>query len=388
MARTLELDTITEPGNSSTANITLSSDTTTTMPKVDINGGAIDATTVGAATPSTVAATAISATGNATVGGTLGVTGNTTVGGTLGVTGATTLSSTAAITGNTTVGGTLVVTGAITGSSTLTATTINGIEMRYSRPNSLALYNLGVGAGSLDSLVAVNTDGPQRNTAFGVNTLTANEDAKNNTAVGYDALNSIVGAWGGVYGDGNTAVGAFAGDDITNGHSNVMIGYRSGTSNAPSGSVTTANGVLCLGDDNIANFYCADTSISSSDERDKTDVEDFTPGLEWIEAMRPVTYHWDKRSWYTEYNEETGEVTSQPAPDGTHKKDKKNIGFIAQEVLEIEKAHGFADNRNDMLTVNLNEDETAYGMKYERLVPVLVNAVKELSAKIKALESA
>ena len=75
MARTLELDTITEPGNSSTANITLSSDTTTTMPKVDINGGAIDATTVGAATPSTVAATSLSTTGNATVGGDLTISG-------------------------------------------------------------------------------------------------------------------------------------------------------------------------------------------------------------------------------------------------------------------------------------------------------------------------
>ena len=40
-----------------------------------------------------------------------------------------------------------------------------------------------------------------------------------------------------------------------------------------------------------------------------------------------------------------------------------------------------------MLVVNLNEDDTAYGLKYERLVPVLVNAIKELSAKVKALEA-
>ena len=124
-------------------------------------------------------------------------------------------------------------------------------------------------------------------------------------------------------------------------------------------------------------------------------MEDFTPGLEWIEAMRPVTYHWDKRSWYEVRDEETGKVTSQSTPDGTHKKDKKNIGFIAQEVLEIEKIHGFSNDKNDMLIVNLNEDDTAYGMKYERLVPVLVNAIKELSqsnkelsTKVKALETA
>ena len=81
MARTLVLDTIKHPSNSGTANIVLASDETTTLPKVDINSGAIDATTLGAGTPSTVAATAISATGNATVAGTLGVTGNTTLSG-------------------------------------------------------------------------------------------------------------------------------------------------------------------------------------------------------------------------------------------------------------------------------------------------------------------
>ena len=34
-----------------------------------------------------------------------------------------------------------------------------------------------------------------------------------------------------------------------------------------------------------------------------------------------------------------------------------------------------------------HEDEHGdYGMKYERLVPVLINAIKELSAKVTALE--
>ena len=40
-----------------------------------------------------------------------------------------------------------------------------------------------------------------------------------------------------------------------------------------------------------------------------------------------------------------------------------------------------------MLVVNLNEDKTSYGVKYERLVPVLVNAIKELSEKIEKLEA-
>ena len=40
-----------------------------------------------------------------------------------------------------------------------------------------------------------------------------------------------------------------------------------------------------------------------------------------------------------------------------------------------------------MLVTNLTEDEERYGMKYERLVPVLVNAVKELSAENNALKA-
>ena len=43
---------------------------------VDINGGTIDNTTIGASTPSTGAFTTLAASGNATVGGTLAVTGN------------------------------------------------------------------------------------------------------------------------------------------------------------------------------------------------------------------------------------------------------------------------------------------------------------------------
>ena len=45
------------------------------------------------------------------------------------------------------------------------------------------------------------------------------------------------------------------------------------------------------------------------------------------------------------------------------------------------------NTNDDSLVVNLNEDGQSYGMKYERLVPILVNAIKELSAKVTALEA-
>ena len=127
---------------------------------------------------------------------------------------------------------------------------------------------------------------------------------------------------------------------------------------------------------------CADTSISSSDARDKTDIEDFNHGLSWINKLRPVTYRWDKRSWY---NDDPNTPLDESVRDGSKKTSPLHIGFLAQEHLEVEKAHGFGDGRDNMIITNLTEDGERYGLKYERLVPVLVNAVKELSAQNEAL---
>ena len=214
-----------------------------------------------------------------------------------------------------------------------------------------------------------------------------------NIGIGYTAgnnmstgkYNTIVGgkaaSGGTLSGDYNTTVGYLAGENLTSGGNNLFLGTEAGKGGSPSGNQTTGSNTVCLGNDNIGDFFCADTSISSSDSRDKADITDFNIGLNWVKDLRPVTYKWDKRSWYGTEEEPLG------TPDGSKKKSKVHIGFVAQEVLEIEKANGFADSKDTMLTCNLTEDGQRYGMKYERLVPVLVNAIKELSAKNDALEA-
>ena len=230
-------------------------------------------------------------------------------------------------------------------------------------------YNVGVGWRALYG----NTSGGSNNAVCYL-ALTACADGELNNAMGDRALTAVVG------GDKNVGIGQQAGFGITSGSNNICIGFDSGRSSSPSGNITTASNQLCLGDDNISAFFCADTSISSSDKRDKTDVTNFTAGLSFIEKMQPVTYKWDKRSWYSDDLSVT--------PDGSKKATETNVGFLAQDVETLEKEIGFANNKNDMLFVNITEDNKRYGMKYERLVTVLVNAVKELSAKVKALEEA
>ena len=56
------------------------------------------------------------------------------------------------------------------------------------------------------------------------------------------------------------------------------------------------------------------------------------------------------------------------------------------EVLEKAAGYKIADKTN--LTTSLTDDGKQYGIKYNKFVPILVKAVQELSAKVKALEDA
>ena len=154
-----------------------------------------------------------------------------------------------------------------------------------------------------------------------------------------------------------------------------MLGNNAGRSTAPGGNLNS-DGNIVLGDNNATNAYIKIDWTVTSDGRDKADVESFTHGLSWINKLRPVTYRWDMRSMY-----EDG------IPDGSKKESKLSIGLIAQEELEVEKEHGYGDTPDNMLISHLSEDGSQYGIQYSKLVPVLINAVKELSAENTALKS-
>ena len=236
------------------------------------------------------------------------------------------------------------------------------------------------------------------NVAVGKNTMFLNLSGYNNTSIGQQSHYGSSGSTHSSYdcvsvghmahysldtGYSNTAVGKWAGYFVNTGSNNTCIGYQSGTGSSPSGSVNSNSNVICLGDNSVQNIYCNDTSISSSDLRDKADIQNFDHGLAWIKELRPVTYRWDKRSWYTE------DPATKGTPDGSKKTNRIHVGFIAQEAIEVEKKFGYGDKKDNMLITNQDEDDAdpSYGMKYERLIPVLVNAIKELSSEIDTLKA-
>ena len=136
----------------------------------------------------------------------------------------------------------------------------------------------------------------------------------------------------------NTAVGNNACANLTTGSNVTCIGYNSQPS---SGSATNE---ITLGNNGITVLRCSATSITStSDARDKTDIEPLTVGLQFIKNLCPVNFVWNMR-------------------DGS-KVGGNDCGFLAQDL---------------MLAQKIEELEASYG----KLIPVLVKAIQDLSLEL------
>ena len=172
-------------------------------------------------------------------------------------------------------------------------------------------------------------------------------------------------------------MGRGAGDQVTTGANNLLIGYDAGSDAL--GSITTSSNYIMLGNNSISNAEIKVDWTVGSDQRDKTDIETLpdNAGLNFVNQMRPVTYVWDNRNnYYKHTDEKYGER------DHSKKSTTKQIGFIAQEVKAIEESIGWTDDH----IVNTSNDQS-YKMMYSQVIPILTKAVQELSAKVEELEN-
>lgn len=201
-----------------------------------------------------------------------------------------------------------------------------------------------------------------------------NATGQSNCAFGNSALRNSTG-------QGNVAFGSFAGDSITSGISNTSVGTNAGSFTLTTGSnnimlgngsLPTASGVsneITLGNSSISVLRCAVTSITSlSDARDKTEVKDLSYGIDFIKSLTPREFTWDNRS---EKDVNGNDFYSE-------NKGKKDFGFIAQEVQALD---------NDTLRLVYSSNPEKLEMSYGKLVPILVQAIKELTSRLEALEN-
>ena len=210
-----------------------------------------------------------------------------------------------------------------------------------------------------------------QNAYFGSQAGRLNTTGSQNTFVGYSAGN------GNTTGGNNVFIGHTAGDNNITGTRNTLIGSGS---NVSSGNLTYATAIgseatvdssntIVLGRNDGSDLVrvpgrlavntlgsagstllCRNASnqISScsSSLRYKTNIADFSSGLDLVKRLRPITFDWKD--------------------GGMH-----DLGLGAEDVAEIEP-----------LLVHYNDKGEVEGVKYDRIGVVLLNAVKEQQAQI------
>ena len=221
------------------------------------------------------------------------------------------------------------------------------------------------------------TDGVQ-NVAVGKGALTTLTTGDQNVALGTSALEAAT------TGSTNVAVGPNAGVALTSGSNNLVLGNDAGRTGSPGGNFTTVSNVMCLGDENVSACNIQVDWTVASDARDKTDFTALDLGLDFVKALAPVTYKWDKRSKYGDKTADDYDLNAQ-SPDGTHKEDWLDIGFKAQEVEALEQAAGYNKSNKTNLVSSHTGDGKQMGLQYSKFVPILVKAIQEQNALIVAL---
>ena len=190
-------------------------------------------------------------------------------------------------------------------------------------------YQAGLG-------VSGSSTGTQ-NTGVGRSALESLRNGGYNTALGSGAGNAITS------GSLNVAIGRSSAGSLTTGDNNIVIGHNANVSSS------SVNNEITLGDSSIATLRCAVTSITSlSDERDKSEIEDLSYGLAFIDALQPREFVWDNRPETRKEVDEDGNETEVEFYSAN--KGKKDFGFIAQEVREL-------DNDTLRLVYTENEDK-------------------------------
>jgi hypothetical protein len=259
-------------------------------------------------------------------------------------------------------------------------------------------HNLGIGQFAL-----YDNWGGDYNTALGSASMQCNTTGSNNAAVGYRAMmnnttgndNFAVGECAlqsNVNGIGNTALGHNAFGSSVTGNYTVAIGDNAGTYQANGcNTLSAASDSIYIGrntrgkDNNDSNSIvigynacsCGQNTVRlgnnsitaacihvawtvTSDERDKTDIANLNYGLNFIGELAPKAFKYR--------NNRTTSST-----DGICR-----YGFLAQDVQEVEDGdHVIVDERN----------QDQFGINTDYLIPILVNAVKELKQRVEHLES-
>lgn len=239
-----------------------------------------------------------------------------------------------------------------------------------------------------------NTDG-NGNSGFGNKSLYANTSGSSNTASGYNSMLSNNS------GSNNTSNGYYALATNTSGKNNVANGYaalgtnKTGSNNTAlgfnadvaadeftnstaigNGAIVDASNKVRVGDASVSSYSCEVNWTAGSDARIKDQVLENVHGLDFINQLRPVTFHYNVSKQYKLMN-----IAGNAVPEGGYAIEKIAFsGFIAQEVDAAAAKSGYDFS-------GVDKSGNIMGLRYAEFVVPLTKAVQELDDKNKNLQS-
>jgi hypothetical protein len=135
------------------------------------------------------------------------------------------------------------------------------------------------------------------------------------------------------------------------------------------------------------NIYGRTSSINTSDAREKTEIISSDLGLDFINALNPVSYKFivgENKEIKDENGDnvlnEDGEPTYEPVPGV-----RSHYGLISQEVKQALNLHTQKDFAGWTLD-DPSDPDSGQGLRYGEFIAPLIKAVQELSARVAELE--
>jgi hypothetical protein len=143
-------------------------------------------------------------------------------------------------------------------------------------------------------------------------------------------------------------------------------------------------------------IWAANGTIQTSDERSKTDIADSALGLDFINALRPVSYRWvegGKEAVRQVYRNAKGEECSagdddaSPAEIITESKvgTRTHWGLVAQEVKSVADAAGV--DFGGWVLSDKDDQDSQQALRYDQFIAPLIKAVQQLSQRVAELEA-
>ena len=127
--------------------------------------------------------------------------------------------------------------------------------------------------------------------------------------------------------------------------------------------------------------YATNGSIQTSDKNLKTEITNSALGLDFVKALRPVSYKWISGGKHFEYAEDDLTKSNPTITDVAGK--RNHYGLIAQEVKE---ALGDTDF-GGWVSEDVTDENATQSLRYDQFIAPLVKAVQELSAEVETLKT-